>query len=217
MNALFAKTIGAVGRALAAMGLMRHLASSGAVHSVLQSPLWARQRWLKLFGWPGIVGAGLLAMCPAFYFSTIKPAQANLVTAQQNALSVHERVKLAANGLARNQAAPAEQLAEFYRIFPNDKNMLPWLEKIFALAHGQGIALDRGEYKVINERTAKLTRFQITFPIKSEYPQIRKFLNSLQAEAPIVSIEHLQFERQKTDTALVEAKIVLALYLEHGP
>ncbi len=217
MNTLRAKVSGVVKRTLAATSLLCKPASAGLARSIWQNPLWTRQRWLKLFGWPGIVGAGLLAMCPAFYFSTIKPAQANLTTAQQSAMSVHERVKLAASGLAHNEMAPAEQLAEFYRVFPDDKNMLPWLEKIFALAHGNGIELDRGEYKLIHERIAKLTRFQITLPVRSEYPQIRKFLNSLQAEAPVVSIEHLQFERQKTDTPLVEAKIVLALYLEHGP
>ncbi len=217
MNALRDRIFGVVKRTLAVTGLSRKPTSDGLFRSVLQSPLWARQRWLSLFGWPGMVGAGLLAMCPAFYFSAVKPAQADLVTVQQSAMSVHERVKLAASGLARNEMAPAEQLAEFYRILPNDKNMLPWLEKIFALARGYGIELDRGEYKVTRERIAKLTCFQITLPVKSEYPQIRKFLDSLQAEAPIVSIEHLQFERQKTDTTLVEAKIVLALYLEHGP
>ncbi len=187
------------------------------VRSVLESPLWARQRWLRLFGWPGMAGAALLAMCPTLYFSAVKPAQLNLEAVHRRAISVQERVKLAANGLGREQFPPAEQLAEFYRIFPSEKQMLPWLEKIFALAQRQGIELDRGEYKVLHERIGRLTRFQITLPVKSAYPQIRKFLNSLQVEAPIVSIEHLQFERQKIDAPVVDAKIVLALYLEHEP
>ncbi len=197
--------------------LLPGMATGEWARSVLESPLWARQRWLGLLGWPGMAGAALLAMCPALYVSAVKPAQVNLEAVQRSAASVQERVKRAASGIGRDEFPPAEQLAEFYRIFPSEKQMLPWLEKIFALAQRQGIELDRGEYKVLHERIGRLTRFQITLPVKSEYPQIRKFLNSLQVEAPIVSIEHLQFERQKINVPAVDAKIVLALYLEHEP
>lgn len=181
------------------------------------SPLWARRRWLRLFGWPGLAGAGLLAVCTALYFSAIQPAQMRLNEIQQSAISIQERVKRAANGLNHNDLTPAEQLAEFYRIFPNEKNLLPWLEKIFVLAQAQGIKLDQGEYKVTRDKIGKLVRFQMTLPIKSEYPQLRKYLNALRAQIPIVSMEHLQFERQKVGNLEVEAKIKLALYLEHEP
>lgn len=179
-----------------------------------KSPVWVRWRWVHLFGWPGLIGAGLLAACPAFYLSAIQPAQTRLDEAQQSATSIQERVKLAANGLNHSELTPAEQLAEFYRIFPNEKNLLPWLEKVFALAETHGIRLDQGEYKVTRDRVGRLVRFQMTLPVRSSYPQIRKYLNSLRAEIPIASMEHLQFERQKVNDPEVEAKIKLALYLE---
>lgn len=181
------------------------------------SPLLARRRWLHLFGWPGVAGAGLLAVCPAFYLSTIHPAQMRMEEARQNAISIQERVKLAANGINRSELTPAEQLAEFYRIFPNEKNLLPWLKKVFDLAETQGIRLDKGEYKLIRDKVGKLERFQMTLPVRSGYPQIRKYLTSLRAEIPIVSMEHLQFEREKVNDKEVEAKIRLALYLEREP
>lgn len=182
-----------------------------------ESPLWARRRWLQFFGWPGAAGAGLMAMCAALYLSTIQPAQVRLKEAHVSADSIQERVKRAANGLNRSELTQADQLAEFYQIFPNEKSLLPWLEKIFTLAQSQGINLDQGEYKVTHDRVGRLMRFQMTLPIKSEYPQIRKYLNSLRAEIPIISMEHLQFERQKVDDPVVEAKIKLALYLGHEP
>lgn len=178
------------------------------------SPLWVRWRWIHLFGWPGILGAGLLAACPAFYLSAIQPAEARLNEAQQSAVSIQDRVKSAANGLGHSELTPAEQLAEFYRIFPNEKNLLPWLEKVFAVAQSQGIKLDQGEYRVTRDRVGKLVRFQMTLPLRSSYPQIRNFLISLRAEIPIAAMEHLQFERQKVNDSEVEAKIKLALYLE---
>lgn len=181
---------------------------------IAASPVWARWRWIHLFGWPGVLGAGLLAACPAFYLSAIQPAQSRLTEAQQSATSIQERVKLAANGLNRSELTPAEQLAEFYRIFPNEKNLLPWLEKVFAIAQHEGIRLDQGEYRVTRDRVGRLVRFQMTLPVRSSYPQIRNFLNSLRAEIPIAAMEHLQFERQKVNDPDVEAKIKLALYVE---
>jgi hypothetical protein len=185
--------------------------------SMAASPLLARRRWLNLFGLPGVLGAGLLAACPAFYLSAIYPAQERLNHARESAASIQERVRLASNGLAQRELTPAEQLAEFYRIFPNDKNLQPWLEKVFTLAESNGIRLDQGEYKVTRDKVGKLVRFQMTLPIRSEYPQIRKYLNSLRAGIPIMAMEHLQFERQKINDPEVEATIRLALYLEHEP
>lgn len=184
---------------------------------ISESPVWARRRWLHLFGWPGMIGAGLLVFCSALYFSAIQPAQIRLNEAHENAVSIQERVKLAANGLNHSELTPADQLAEFYRIFPKEKNLLPWLEKVFSLAAMQGIQLDQGEYKVTRDRVGKLVRFQMTLPVQGGYPQIRKYLNSLRAEIPIISMEHLQFERQKVNDSQVEAKIKLALYLEREP
>lgn len=156
-------------------------------------------------------------MCTAFFLSTIQPAQARLHEVQQTTLSIQERVKAAANGLNHNDLAPAEQLAEFYRIFPNDKNLLPWLEKVFAVARSLRISLDQGEYRVARDKVGRLVRFQVTLPVRSSYPQIREYLNTLRAEIPIVAIEHLEFEREKVGDLNVEAKIKLALYLEHAP
>ncbi len=193
--------------------MLTHVLGSALGRALLQSPLLARRRWLKQFGWPGVVGIGLLVMCVAMYFSAIQPAEANLEEARRNAISLQEQVKLAANGLRHSQLTPAEQLAEFYRAFPDEKNLQPWLEKIFVVAQSSGIRLDQGEYKATRDKVGRLMRFQVTLPIRSEYPQIRRFLTGLRSEIPIIAVEHLEFERQRIGEPVVEAKIILALYL----
>ncbi|MFA6971932.1 MAG: GspMb/PilO family protein [Gallionella sp.] len=178
------------------------------------SPYWTRRRWIHLFGWPGAAGIGLLIACLAFYFAAIRPAQLRLDTARQSAIELQKHGRH--NASANNQP-PGAQLAEFYRTFPDEKNLLPWIEKIFTLAHDQGISLDQGEYKLSSDKVGKLMRFQMSLPIKGEYPQIRKYLDSLLAEIPVVSLEHLQLERQKVGDPALEAKIRLALYMEQKP
>lgn len=195
---------------------LRKLAGGGSGSSWLAkisaSPHWTRRRWVRLFGWPGIAGAGLLVACLAFYLSVIRPAQFRLDEARQSVIKLQKHVQRDASS-----QAPAEQLAEFYRIFPNDKDLLPSMEKIFTLAQDQKISLDQGAYKVTSDKVGKLMRFQMSLSLKGEYPQIRKYLDSLLAEIPIVSLEYLQFGRQKIGDPALEARIRLALYLEQQP
>lgn len=189
-------------------------ASDGSVQVPLRGRLrWTARNWRRLLGWPGVFGAGVLAISPAFYFSAIQPAQARLEAAHRSAISLHEQIERAATALHGNPLTPAEQLAEFYRVFPAEKSSPQWLEKIAAAAQSRGLSLDHGEYKATRDKSGKLVRYQMMLPLKGDYPQIRQFLADLPAEAPVVALESVQFERQKVADPAVEARIKLVLYL----
>lgn len=174
---------------------------------------WVKRRGLGMLGWPGMVGIGLLSICPAFYFSAILPVQEKLASASNSVIALQEQIKYAEREPGANQRTPEEQLDEFYRMFPEDRNMPEYLEKIFSLAKKQGISLDQGEYKVSRSKEGNLVSFQMAFPVKGEYPQIRKYLAALMADIPVLSLQQVQFKRQKVGDSLVEANIRLVLYL----
>jgi len=183
-----------------------------------EAPLWERLRWqarrsLRRLGWPGILALGVLAACPAWYFSAMIPAQERLQSAQANARSLHERIARSATAMGMNQRTAEEQLTEFYRIFPGEKSSPQWLEKLLAVAETHGLSLDQGEYAAAPDKATKLVRFQITLPVKGEYLKIREFLAALPAELPVIALESVQFQRQKIADPVVEAKIRLVLYL----
>lgn len=189
-------------------------APAGSVPVPLRGRLrWTVRSWRRLLGWPGILGAGVLAISPAFYFSAIQPAQARLEAAQRSAISLRERIESAATALQGSPLTPAEQLAEFYRVFPAENSSPQWLDRIAAAAQSRGLSLDYGEYKATRDKSGKLVRFQMLLPLKGDYPQIRQFLAALPAEAPVVALESVQFERQKVADPAVEARIKLVLYL----
>lgn len=177
---------------------------------------WTLNHWLRRLGHPGMAGIGMLVLCPVLYFSAVRPAQERLDAVQQRSASVGERIKRAAAAPAFEQLTPAEQLASFYRIFPNQKSSPRWIEKLVVLAQDKGLSLDQGEYKVARSNDGKLMQLRMTFPVKGEYAQIRKFLSALPDEIPVFSLENVQFERQKISDSLVEAKIRLVLYLGQG-
>lgn len=177
---------------------------------------WSLRRGLRLLGFPGVVAIGLLAVCPAFYFSSLVPAQQRLDQARSNAVILQARMERAAREPVSERRTPTEQLAAFYRVFPMPEDTPEWLGKLIAAAESRGLKLEQGEYTATPDRVGKLVRFQMNLPVRGEYPQIRKFLAALPAEVPLVALEQVQFERQKIADPQVEAKIKLALYLEQG-
>lgn len=199
--------------------LMRSLSpepDAGARVPPLERLGWTGRRWLRLLGFPGIVAIGLLAVSPAFYFSSLVPAQERVDQARRNAAVAQARMERAARTPGVERRSPTEQLAAFYRVFPMERDTPQWLEKLIVAAESRGLKLEQGEYTATPDRAGKLVRFQMTLPVKGEYPQIRKFLAALPGEVPLMALEQVQFERQKIGDPQVEAKIKLALYLEQG-
>lgn len=184
-------------------------------------PLWNRvrrtsRRWLRRMDWPGVLAIGILAMCPAFYFSAIFPEQERLDTARHNAVTLKEQLTLDSKSRGGSKLSTEDQLAEFYRKFPGEGNSSQWLGKLVVLAENRGLSLNDGEYKATRDKMGKLVRYQMTFPVKGPYPQIRQFLTDLPGALPVVALENVQFERQKVADPNVEAKIKLVLYLEQA-
>lgn len=172
----------------------------------------ALRRRLRILGRHGVLAIGILVIFPPFYFSAIAPAQERVDAARRGVLSMRETERHAGKPL--DGATPAEQLAGFYRIFPEERYSPQWLEKLAALAEKNGLSLDQGEYKATQDKAGRLMRFQIMLPVKGEYPQIRRFLAALPVETPIIALENVQFTRQNIADSTVEARIRLTLYME---
>jgi type II secretion system (T2SS) protein M len=163
-------------------------------------------------GLPGVLGAGGLALCLGLYLSVLQPAEQRRDAARLAASSLQKRIAQAGPDSARRMPL-AEQLEEFYRLFPGEQDATDSVGKIAAIAKRNGVVLQQAEYKAERDKTGKLTRFQMDLPLKEEYQTIRRFLSDLNAEMPIVSLEQVQFERQKVGDRLVDAKVRLVIFL----
>jgi Tfp pilus assembly protein PilO len=173
-------------------------------------------RRLRRLGLPGTLGIGVWVMAASFHLSAVLPAQQRLDEVRASAASLQQRVAQAGRQLDANARPPAEQLAEFYRVFPDEMSSPDWIGRIAAIARDSGLSLDQGEYKPTRDTVGQLTRLQMTLPVRGEYRQIRRFLTATGAALPIVSLEQVQFERQKVGDPLIDARIRLVLYLEQA-
>ncbi len=161
-------------------------------------------------GAPGVIAAGLLVFLAAFYLSALRPEQLRLA-------DLREKDDAMQRGAALGGAQPArtatDSLADFYGSFPPSARLPDLLEKVYAAADRQELKLDQGEYRVIRDNAGGLMQFQILFPVKGTYPQIRKFVAAALADVPTLSLDSIEFERQKVGDPNVEAKVKLVVYL----
>lgn len=165
-------------------------------------------------GWLGIVGIGIFVMCLVLYFSALRPGEERL---QILRYKVEQQAKpgIKPGGTVDASKDPAEQLAIFYRAFPLRSSVPQSLEKIYLAAADEGLRLDQADYKASSVNVGKLTRYQITFPIKGGYSNIHKFLVRVLQEIPTASLERVLFERKKINDTSVDATVTLVLHL--GP
>lgn len=164
-----------------------------------------------ILGWPGILGLGLLVAIGVFYVSELVPQQTRIEDLRQQSLQLRQqRAKLSDSDAPH---APAEKLAEFYAFFPPPKDLPDLMQKIFGAAKRQSLILEHGEYRALRDSVGRLTRYQVTLPVRGAYPQIRKFVDDALAEVPALSLESIQFERRKIGDATVEAKVKMVVYL----
>lgn len=203
-------SVSGVAKFFSAHGAGARFASSGAQFR------WHMRRWVTALGKPGIFAIGLLVICASWYLTSLLPMQQRFDEAQR-ALSRQQQNSNSAARIAGSKGTPTEQLQEFYRFFPNEHQSPELLEKLFSIAQQNGLELNDGEYKVSRDKTGLLMRLGVSLPVRGKYPQIRKFLSSLNKEIPNLALEKVQFERKNIVDSTVQAKIALALYLVQEP
>lgn len=161
-------------------------------------------------GWPGIVGLALAVCVCVFYFSTLRAERSRLEALQQHIATVRDQSRLSDSA---GPASASERLAAFYGFFPRPDELPDLLDRIFAVAKGQGLQLEHGDYRVVPDSTGELMQFQLTLPVRGTYPQIRNFVDGAMLGVSTLSLDSIQFERQKVGESTLDAKVKMALYV----
>lgn len=162
-------------------------------------------------GWPGVLGLGLLAFAAGFYVSTVRPAQQDALQRGAEALRLEQR-----RAREPKQAAPLnarQQLGKFYGFFPPSNHASEPLGRIFGVAKEHSLRLEEGEYRVLRPDADGLARYQLRFPVRGSYPQVRRFVAAALGNVPNLALDSIKFERKKVDESVVNAKVTFVMYL----
>lgn len=176
----------------------------------LHQLLWHVSHGLRQLGWVGVVGIGIWVFVLMYYFSVVHPASSRLDELHSEAASL-ERLTHAASG---KSASVSEQLSAFHNFFPKSKQSPELLAKIYSAASRLGVALGQGEYRMARDHSGKLLRYEVNFPVRAEYLQIRKFLNQVLSDIPSASLDNVSFQRRNISSPVLDSQIKLTIYLE---
>ncbi|WP_319783492.1 GspMb/PilO family protein [Oceanisphaera sp. IT1-181] len=171
-----------------------------------------QEQWQRL-GRPGWVGSLLLLLAIGYCALVLLPQRQHLAGLERRTTqAVEYRLRLD-QGLDLPVAAPGQQVDDFYQTLPAQLDATAAIDRIYALANKERIALSRGEYALGVDPKTQLARYQIVLPVSGSYPQLRRFLHGLLAELPAVVLEEVDFRRKQIADTQLEGRIRMTLYL----
>lgn len=169
---------------------------------------------LHRLGRVGVLGLALLAGAAMFYFSTVRPAQNGLATLQDRLERVAHRD---APGRALRPSSAISRMNEFMDFFPPLESAPRWLNRVYAIARREKLELPQGAYKLSEDPALLLSHYHVSFPVRGDYLQIRRFIAQVLDEVPFASLESVTFQRQRVSDSAVEANVSLTLHLRAAP
>lgn len=179
--------------------------------------IWLIRQKLERIGWHGACGIALLIFSVALCAAAVPARVAKLDALQQELGVLRARHSPAGAAAGTTVLSSEERLGSFYAFFPAMATLPDWLERIYAAAGENGVVLETGEYRLVEERDGKLARYQLTFPIKGGYTQVRRFVARVLNEVPAAGLDEVAFKRDSIGSATLDARVRLTIYLGRNP
>ena len=103
------------------------------------------------------------------------------------------------------------RLRAFNDHLPEHDEIPAALQDLIALAEANGLTLARGNYRPQLEAQGGYLRYRMTLPVIGQADAVQRFMMAALREQQTLSLESVQFKRERSDTSVVEARIQWAL------
>jgi hypothetical protein len=162
------------------------------------------QYQIARLGPAGQVGLAALVAALVVAVSTLLPAQ-------------HALQALSAD-LARAQHPSAAALADqaaprLVASLPTRAQIPAVIGQIFIQAKEAGVPLDIGHYAFSPAKAGTVARYDLEFPVKASYPDIRGFINRTLTAVPAAGLGKLHVERKAVGEQVVSADIGFVVFV----
>lgn len=161
-------------------------------------------------GWQGATGIVLLILAGAFQILTLHPLE-------QEAMFMHGRLD-SARAKAKVQARTftlsdrQKELGVFLGALPAERDVTDILASIAAIAEASGVELKQVEYHLDDKNKPRL-EYGLFFPVHGGYANIRQFIFRVLADHPAISLDQINFRRDRINDTALKAEIQLTIFL----
>ena len=167
------------------------------------------QYQLMKVGVAGIAGAGVAVAAAVFAVATLLPGQHALTRLDQEIAraqaSAHSRGTSVEDGITRLVSS-----------LPTREQMPAVLGLVLEQAQKAGVALDSGRYSYTPAKGGHIARYEMEFPVKAAYPNIRDFIDRTLTAVPAAGLDKLRLERKAVGESVVNADVRFVVFVRGG-
>ena len=158
-------------------------------------------------GIAGACGLALLVFAAGFLLLGVQPLyeEVRVLTARAERLA---RPGPAGTTEAADPAAAVEALLDS---LPPLDQAPEFVARLHASAAEHRLVLESGEYHVTHDAEARLARYQVRFPLKGSYVQIRRYVAAAMEGIPSMTLDEFSIRRASIGAREVEARVQFAL------
>lgn len=143
---------------------------------------------------------------------------AALIIAASTLLPARHALEGLSADLARLQhpsaARSADQaIPQLVASFPTRAQIPAVIGQVVSEAKEAGVSLDKGQYLYVPPKSGAIARYELEFPVKASYPQIRTFINRTLTAVPAASLNKLHVERKAVGDQMVNADIGFVVFV----
>ncbi len=177
---------------------------------------WVARRMARRLGMAGGAGVLLAGFAGVVLVAGVAPLQREV-----DALRLQLARKPAEAAHALPVPTPEQTLSAdldiFRARFPAVEAISDQLDVLFGMAEKQGLAVDKGQYALVEKAGGALRRFEVTLPVSGSYPQVRALALEILAGLPATALSDIAIEREKVTDGRIRATLRLVLFVRRAP
>jgi Tfp pilus assembly protein PilO len=172
---------------------------------------------LDQLGAAGSIGLMLMLGAVLAWFTLVQGEEKELTRLTQGLEALRQQ-DAAKSSLPINPVlSQEEQLALFYKNFPDELQVPDLFKQIFQAASTHGLTIETAEYSLIQAGSERLVRYRVALPVKGTFKQMLDFMDVVLKQSSAIALENASFKRDKVDDAAVEAKLVFVVLVDSRP
>jgi hypothetical protein len=111
------------------------------------------------------------------------------------------------------EITPEEGLGRLVSAFPTRGQIPAVLGVVLQQAQRAGVPLDVGHYSFIPAKSGSVGRYELEFPVRASYPQVRDFINRTLTAVPAAGLDKLRIERKTVADQVVNADVRFVVFV----
>jgi hypothetical protein len=177
------------------------VAGSGAVRDLMR-PL----------GWAGAVGLACLLGAVVIGWGGVRGRDVAAQDLRREIHALHQQAMRMPPPL--HVADGAEELHAFHEFFPPRGQISVALDELNRLAAQRQLVLASGDYKFSEQKTLRLSRYELHLPVRGSYVQVYGLVAAALNAMPSLALDEIVIKRESRLAGEVEAQLRFSLYVK---